>query len=80
MPHVNIKLFPRALAAEQTHELVSRITSVLSDVLGCDAGQVSIALEPVAKDQWRQAVLIPEIEGKRHLLCKFPEYSLSESI
>lgn len=80
MPHVNIKLFPRELTAGQKHEIATRIASILCDVLGCKAGDISVALEPVAKDLWQQAVYIPEIERKKKLLCKFPDYSITESI
>ncbi|MEU6863833.1 amino acid adenylation domain-containing protein [Streptomyces sp. NPDC046876] len=74
MPHVNIKHFPTALSDEQHSELLSAVTKAVTDAFGCDAGVVSIAVEPIDKELWNEEVYIPEIVGRRHILGKVPNY------
>lgn len=74
MPHVNIKHFPVSLSEEEQSELVRAITAAVGDAFGCDEKVISIALEPVAKDDWTEQVYVPEIEQRRDLLAKVPNY------
>jgi 4-oxalocrotonate tautomerase len=73
MPHINIKHFP-SLTSEQQTELVVALTKIVTEIIGCDEGAISIALEPIAKDIWIETVYIPEIINRKELLCKFPNY------
>ena len=73
MPHINIKHFP-SLTEEQHIALAESITEAVTKVIGCDAGVISIAVEPVEPDVWNEQVYIPEIiEGKDSLIKK-PNY------
>lgn len=74
MPHVNIKHFPAPLSAEQRSALVVEVTSAVQRAFGCEEGVVSIALEPVEQDAWHESVYVPEIENRRELLHKSPNY------
>ena len=74
MPHVIIKHFPVALGGEQESQLVARITDAVRVAFGCEAGVISIALEPVAADAWNEQVYVPEIVNRRELLRKVPRY------
>ncbi|MEU9885107.1 tautomerase family protein [Sphaerisporangium sp. NPDC051011] len=74
MPHVNIKYFPQPLTEEQESALVAEVSGAVRNALGCDEGVISIALEPVAEEEWNGRVYEPEIVGRRHLLRKTPNY------
>ncbi|WP_182909235.1 tautomerase family protein [Microbispora sp. H13382] len=74
MPHVNIKHFPVTMTPEQQTALMTTITQALENALGCEAGAVSIALEPIDPEEWQEKVYGPEIRDRAHLLCKTPDY------
>ncbi len=74
MPHINIKHFPVTLCPEQRKELVTAITKTVAVAFNCDAGVISIALEPVEKEAWSERVYVPEIINRKNLLCKVPTY------
>lgn len=74
MPHVNIKYFPVAISETQEAELVDRITQAVANAFGTDEGVISIALEPVAQEEWNDRVYQPEIVNRRELLSKAPNY------
>ena len=74
MPHVTVKHFPKQLTGEQSAELVAGITEAVTKAFGCDEGVVSIAVEPVARDEWQDRVYGPEIVGRKELLHKTPTY------
>lgn len=74
MPHINIKHFPLPLDEEKKAVLVRNISQVVQDAFACPEDAISIALEPVAPEQWRDRVGLPEFEERKHLLCKQPNY------
>ncbi|SDG25694.1 4-oxalocrotonate tautomerase [Lentzea fradiae] len=74
MPHVNIKHFPKQLTAEESAELVAGVTAAVTKAFGCDEGVVSIAVEPVAQEEWQDRVYGPEIADRKDLLHKTPSY------
>ncbi|MFA6060552.1 MAG: tautomerase family protein [Taibaiella sp.] len=73
MPHVNIKHFP-PLTKEQEHDLTKSIAKVIMDIIKCDEGAISIAIEPIEKEFWNERVYIPEIVNRKELLSKKPNY------
>ena len=73
VPHINIKHFPR-LSKEQQSDLVTMLTQVVTKIIRCDEGAISIALEPIEKNIWHEKVYIPEIMNRKELLYKFPNY------
>lgn len=74
MPHINIKYFPLPLGDGQKAALVAALNDVVQKTFGCPEGAISIALEPVAPEQWRERVGVPEFEKRENLLCKKPIY------
>lgn len=73
MPHINIKHFP-SLSKKQQSELAIVLSREVANIIECDEGVISIALEPVAKELWNEKVYIPEIINRKELLCKSPNY------
>lgn len=73
MPHINIKHFP-SLTEEQHVALAKSITVAITEVIGCDEGVVSIAVEPIASEVWNEQVYIPEIVERKETLIKIPNY------
>ena len=73
MPHINIKHFP-SLTEEQHVALAKSITEAITEVIGCDEGVVSIAVEPIAPEVWNEQVYIPEIVERKDTLIKTPNY------
>jgi 4-oxalocrotonate tautomerase len=73
MPHININHLP-SLTEEQHIALAKSITEAVTNVVGCDAGVISIAVEPIEPDVWNEQVYIPEIVGRKETLIKTPNY------
>jgi 4-oxalocrotonate tautomerase len=59
MPHVNIKHFPNELTNDEKSSLAESITTLVAEHFGTSEGAVSIALEPVTKDDWDDTVVQP---------------------
>ncbi|MEU6537033.1 amino acid adenylation domain-containing protein [Streptomyces sp. NPDC047000] len=74
VPHVNIKHFPVALTPAQEEELLTAVTEAVRNAFGCKEDVVSIAIEPVEQDAWRERVYEPEIVRRPDLLRKTPNY------
>ncbi|UWQ35309.1 tautomerase family protein (plasmid) [Leisingera sp. M527] len=75
MPHVIIKHFDATLTAEQHAALSEAITRSVTQVFGCSPHAVSIALRPVAPDDWHGSVFVPDIKTRPQELLKSPDYS-----
>ena len=73
MPHINIKYYS-TLTKEQQSEMALALTKVITNILQCEEGAVSIALEPIEKELWYQNVYVPEIIKRKELLFKIPNY------
>jgi 4-oxalocrotonate tautomerase len=74
MPHVNIKHFPASLTTEQRTELADAVTTAISKAFGCADRMVSIAVEPVAPEDWTDRVYQPEVVDRPDTLIKTPNY------
>ncbi len=74
MPHVIVKMYP-GRSEELKNDMVSRITKVITDSLGVDESAVSVALEEIERENWKEAVYKPDIMQKEHLLYKKPGYT-----
>lgn len=75
MPHVNVKYFSSSsISKNQKFRLSSEISRVIVNIFHCDEGSISIALEPVDDKLWDEKVYVPEISGRKDLLCKKPLY------
>lgn len=75
MPHISIKHFPVPLTERAEQAISAEITETICRHLGADSNAVSIALQPVAAENWNDTVLTPEIRGTQQaFLIKQPGY------
>lgn len=74
MPHVTIQHFPKSLTGEQLSRLVERVTAAVQGAFEVEGTAVSIALEPVAPEDWDARVYQPGIAANREKLAKAPGY------
>ncbi len=75
MPHVIVKLWP-GRTIEQKTDLSNKITEALKTSLDATDSSISIAIEEVPEEKWKESVYDTEITGKEELLYKKPGYTL----
>jgi len=75
MPHVIVKLWP-GRTIEQKTDLSKKITEALKTSLDATDSSISIAIEEVPEEKWKESVYDTEITGKEELLYKKPGYTL----
>lgn len=75
MPHVIIKYFDTVLTDANKAALADAVTQTLVETLGCASGAVSIALRPIAPEDWNETVFIPDINRLSAELIKIPDYA-----
>lgn len=76
MPHVTIQYFPRNLTSDQQTALADDICKVLEQHLSATANSVSVALEEIPAEQWKERVYDPSIKPQLAQLAKKPGYEL----
>lgn len=74
MPHVNIKHFPVEMTQDQKSALVEAVTAAALAAFRCPEHAISIAVEPVEADAWKDTVYDPEIMGRQEILLRRPGY------
>ena len=75
MSHVSVKLWPGR--TEKTKQrLADAIVEDVVNIIGCDEGSVSVSLEDVASDDWKEQVYEPEIRDNMNNIYKKPGYSM----
>ena len=77
MPHIIVKLWP-GRTTEQKTDLCNKITEALKTSVDATDDSISIAIEEIPKEKWRELVYDTEIIGKEELLCKKPGYTFPE--
>ena len=75
MPHVIVKLWP-GKSEEQKQRLAHAITRDVMSILGYGEESVSVGLEEVGANPWRDAVYRPDIVAKQTTLYKKPGCSM----
>lgn len=75
MPHVIVKLWP-GRSEEQKTRLAEEIVKDVVDVLGNKEESVSVAIEEVASEDWKDKVYQPEILDRQDTLYRKPGYSM----
>jgi 4-oxalocrotonate tautomerase len=75
MPHVIVKLWPGRTIKQKT-DLSNKITEALKTSLDATDSSISIAIEEVPEEKWKESVYDTEITGKEELLYKKPGYTL----
>jgi phenylpyruvate tautomerase PptA (4-oxalocrotonate tautomerase family) len=74
MPHVSIKHFPVDMTEEQKRALVDAVATAALAAFRCPENAISIAVEPVSPDVWKETVYDPEIMGREEFLLRRPGY------
>jgi len=75
MPHVIVKIWPGKTEA-QKRELSEAVTKNVMDILRNSEASVSVAIEEVDADRWREEVYLPDIAGQPDRLYKKPGYTM----
>jgi 4-oxalocrotonate tautomerase len=75
MPHVSVKLWP-GRSEEEKKRLAKAISDDVVRITGCSPASVSVSIEDVPSDQWKERVYDPEVRDKAELLYKKPGYSM----
>ena len=73
MPHVIVKMWPGRSEA-QKEQLAAQIAKDMMEIIQCPEDSISIAVEEIAEEEWKEKVH-PEIFGKDTHLYKKPGYS-----
>ena len=75
MPHVSVMLWP-GRSEEDKKRLAEAITEDVVRITGASPASVSVSIEDVPSDEWKERVYDPEIRDKADLLYKKPGYSM----
>lgn len=75
MPHVVISCFKAAIPAPSLERLASEIARLLEQELACSPTAVSVDLELVEPDRWKDEVYLPRIVPRLEELIRRPQYS-----
>lgn len=71
MPHIIIKLWP-GRSEKQKIDLSKKITELLIDSINVPDSSISVAIEEIPREEWKEKVYDPDIAGKKDLLYKKP--------
>ena len=75
MPHVSVKLWPGR--SEQTkQQLADAIVQDVVNIVGCGKESVSVAIEEIDPQDWKEKVYDPLIRRQMDTLYKKPGYSM----
>jgi 4-oxalocrotonate tautomerase len=73
MPHIVVKLYA-GKTDEQKSELTRKIVEVFMTTLGNSEASLSVGIEEYDPKDWKEHVVVPDIEGKMETLTKKPGY------
>ena len=76
MPHVIVRLWP-GRTEEQKHALADRITDALKETVNASDSSISIAIEEIPEQEWKNKVYDPEIMAGKDMLYKLPGYKMT---
>ncbi len=75
MPHVSVKMYPGRSEKEKA-ELAEAIVQDVMDIIGAGRSSISVAIEEVPPQEWKERVYEPEIIKKSDKLYVKPGYSM----
>ena len=75
MPHVSVKMYPGRSEKEKA-ELAEAIAQDVMDIIGAGRGSISVAIEDISPQEWKEKVYEPEIIQKSEKLYIKPGYSM----
>lgn len=73
MPHIDIKCYP-GRTEEQKKRLAEKIAEDVAEIFGTELSSVSVAIQDVSQEEWKEQVWDKEIAPKRGMLHKEPGY------
>ncbi|ELY6223347.1 tautomerase PptA [Cronobacter muytjensii] len=76
MPHIDVKFFPRDLSEPQQQALAEALTQVIVKHLQSKESAVSVALNEVQPEQWKETVWDKEIAPHLDTLARKPGYEM----
>lgn len=77
MPHVDIKCYS-GRTDEQKKMLVDKITKDIVEIFHTSENSVSINIQDVPQEEWKEKVWDQEIAPNRGKLCKEPGYDYDD--
>jgi 4-oxalocrotonate tautomerase len=75
MPHVSVKMYPGRSEKEKA-ELAEAITQAVMDIIGAGRNSISIAIEDISPQEWKEKVYESEIMKKYDTFYIKPGYSM----
>ncbi|WP_319582536.1 tautomerase family protein [uncultured Pseudodesulfovibrio sp.] len=75
MPHVSVKLWP-GRSEEDKKRLAEAIADDVVRFTGASPASVSVSIEDIPSNEWKERVYDPEIRDKADILYKKPGYSM----
>lgn len=75
MPHVIVKLWP-GKPEEQKRQLSEEIVRSVMRILGYGEESVSVSMEEIETEDWKQRVYQPDILDRPELIYKKPGYRM----
>jgi 4-oxalocrotonate tautomerase len=75
MPHVSVKMYPGRSEKEKA-ELAEAIAQDVMDIIGAGRSSISVAIEDISPQEWKEKVYEPEIIKKSGKLYIKPGYSM----
>ena len=75
MPHISVKMYPGRSEQEKS-ELAEAIVKDVMDIIGAGRGSISVAIEEISPEEWKEKVYDPEIMEKPDRLYIKPGYSM----
>jgi 4-oxalocrotonate tautomerase len=75
MPHVSVKMYPGRSEKEKA-ELAEAIVQDVMDIIGAGRSSISVAIEEIPSQEWKEKVYEPEIIEKSDKLYVKPGYSM----
>ena len=77
MPHVIVKLWP-GKSEEQKTRLAQAIAKDVMDILHYGEESISVAMEEVRSQEWKEKVYKPDIQKNWDKLYKQPGYDVND--
>ena len=75
MPHVSVKMYPGRSEKEKA-ELAEAIAQDVMEIIGAGKSSISVAIEEISPQEWKEKVYDPEIMEKSSKLYIKPGYSM----
>ncbi|MEH2921299.1 tautomerase PptA [Samsonia erythrinae] len=75
MPHIDVKYFPRNLSEDEKKTIADELTAVLKTHFGSSDDSLSVAMNEIQPERWKEEVYDPLIKPQLATLVKKPGYT-----